>query len=170
MATSFNGPLKVYQRQNPTNDGSGYAITGTAGAVPVFQPATIAGTGAAAANNLAYVPSGSYLYNVRLIVTTGTNAVTGGAVNVIFTPDGGSPITVGSLTVPAVGANSAGFVDVVWTQAAAATINNIGTVAGYLSLASTTIPLLATYNTQVAYIIRNSDGTITNTGANLSNN
>lgn len=169
MATSFNGPLKVYQRVNPTNDGTGNGLVSNSGAVASFQPATIPGTGAAAANNIAYIPAGSYLQNVRLIVTTGANTVAGGALNVVFTPDGGSAITVGSLTVPAVGATSAGYVDVVWTQAAAGTIANVGSIAGYLSLASTTIPLLATYNTQTEYIIRNTDGTITNTGANLSN-
>ena len=170
MATSFNGPLKVYQRQYPTNDGSGNQLVSTAGAVASYQPAIIAGTGAASTNNIAYIPAGSLLWNIRLFVTTGANAVTGSAVNVIFTPDGGSPVTVGSLTVPTVGANSAGYVDVAWTQTAAGTLANIGTIAGYLSLASTTIPLLATYTTQTEYIIRNTDGTITNTGAGLSNN
>lgn len=172
MATSFNGPLKVYQRVNPTNDGTGNGLVPNAGAVPVVQPfGPYVDAGTTETLNIARIPAGSQLLDVRAYITAGpTNAVGSGTVNVSFLPDGGSAVVVGTIAVPALAVNVSGYATIAWTGTAAATINNTGAIAGYLQFGPEGLSAGTTVNFGTHYIIRNTDGTITNTGANLSNN
>jgi len=171
MATSFNGPLKVYQRRNPTNDGSGNSLVSSAGAVPcvqTFGPYT--DPGVSETPNIAYIPAGSQLIDARFYVTAGTSAIGSGTVNVTFTPDGGTGIIVGTIAVPALAAGVSGYATITFTSTASPTINNVGQIGGYLSFGPEGLTAGTVYTISTHYIIRNTDGTITNTGANLSNN
>lgn len=173
MATSFNGPLKVYQRQNPTNDGSGNGLVATAGAVAANQYYTTTGAVTANTSNIARIPAGSWIDNVKVIFTNpGGTAYTAGTLNVVFLPDGGAASgTLGTITVPAVAAGTTQYATVTWLAAQpGALLSNTGTAAGYLQVTGESVPAGAQNLYQVTYVVRNSDGSITNTGANLSNN
>lgn len=169
MATSFNGPLKVYQRRNPTNDGSGNGLVSTAGAAIVSQDTTYVDNGTVSETlNWAYLPAGSRISNILFGLTAGTAAVGAGTVNVNFQADGATLVVIGTIAVPALAAGASS--NVLTASLTNLGIFNIGTTPGYISFGPESIGSGATVYASVEYVVRNTDGSITNTGANLSNN
>lgn len=169
MATSFNGPLKVYQRQNSTNDGSKLSsqggLTGNAGAVHVSQDLTGTDSGTETLV-FARIPAGSKLVSLQAGWAAGATAVAPGTMNIMFAPDDGSTaFQVATIAVPTIATNAFATVSAVPTD-----IRwwNVGTVGGTLQ-ATESIATGTVYAYSTEYVIRNSDGSITNTGANLSN-
>jgi hypothetical protein len=173
MATSFNGPLKVYQRQLPTNDGSGNQLVANVGAVGANQYYTYTeASGTSGSINFARIPAGSHIKYVTAYITAGSTAVTGGTLTINFTPDNGSAVAVGTIVIPAVPANTGAVVQSVLNPTTSAGVNalaNVGTVPGYLSYGAGGFTANGTFTYVTDYVIRNTDGSITNTGANLSN-
>jgi hypothetical protein len=188
MSSTFTQPLRIFKRNNPSNDGTiapdntGAAsvtqqqfitnpITSTTSGATVLTTADIGST-----TVVPYVlPAGALISNVRFYQTTVPTGLTGGVITVAIvqtSPTDGSltTTTLGTITPTAAG----GVISIAFTASAAvATIlNNIGTLDATLTFSAATV----TANTgtlggvfDVSYVARNYDGSITAYGAGLTN-
>lgn len=148
MSTTFTGPIRIFKRNNPTNNGVS-TPDNTGAAVVSQQKAFIGG----AATTIT-VPAGAIISSIQAYVTTA--AGTPGTPNV--TLDG---TTVATLSDDA-GVNTAAL-----TAAQAAKLSNVGTsdVAVAYTAGADAIGILS-----VTYTARNVDGTITAVGNGYTNN
>lgn len=145
MSVTFNTPVRVFKRNNPSNDGT-IAPDNTGAAIVSQQAAIVGGTA-----TQIRIPAGSIIHSITDYVTTA--AGTPGATNVTLNGN-----TVATLT-DAAGVNLAALTD-------AARLANTGTVDLWLSY---TAGAGAVGVLSVQYTARNWDGTITAQGAGLSN-
>lgn len=144
MSVTFNTPVRVFKRNNPTNDGT-IAPDNTGAAVVTQQVALVAGSAVTVT-----IPAGAIVHDVQAYMTTGA----AGTPNVTIAGD-----VVGTVSTAA-GVNS-----LVVTGNVGRLIN-VGTTDATLSYTATA----ATVGTlSVMYTARNPDGTITAQGAGLSN-
>jgi hypothetical protein len=150
MSSTFTSPIRIFKRNNPSNNGT-IAPDNTGAAECTVQTA-IAGTTAATV----VIPAGSIIANVRAYNTTagGTPATP----NVVV--DG---VTVGTLS-NAAGVNSISFGTGATAVAKLANVGVNDVVVSFTAGASTVGTLSVTYTP------RNQDGTITPYGSGYTNN
>ena len=189
MSSTFTGPLRVFKRNNPTNDGTG--TPDNTGAVSVSQQSyitnpittttatttlfTTADVGQTAVTPFV-LPAGAILSNVRLYQTAAAGGLVGGVITVAIvqtSPVDGSltTTTIGTITPTAAGGQ------ITWvptaTAATAAILNNIGTLDATLTFTAATVTTLSSGSVagtfDVSYVVRNVDGSITAYGSGLSN-
>ena len=188
MSSTFTGPIRIFKRNNPTNDGTiapdntGAAsvtqqsyitnpIVGTTSGATVLTTADVGSTTVTPF----VLPAGALISNIRLYQTSAATGLTGGVITVAIvqtSPTDGSltTTTIGTITPTAAG----GIISYVPTASAAvATIlNNIGTLDATLTFSAATVSantgtLGGTFD--VSYVARNVDGSITAYGSGYTN-
>lgn len=169
MATSFNAPVKVYSRENATNDGT-IAADNSSAVLGVQFVSSTAWDGTASTVNAARIPAGSYLYDLVVHVLAGDTAVPAvGNVNVNWLPDGGTATVIGTIGVNPTNANESERLEIQWDNTNNDIFENVGTTPGYITFGDANLPAGTTTNFATFFVTRNADGTLTNTGANLVN-
>lgn len=148
MSSTFNTPIRIFKRNNPTNDGT-IAPDNTGASVCTQQKAFVGGTAATLT-----LPAGAIVHEITAYVTTA--AGTPGTPNVTL---GGT--TVATLS-DAAGVNTGSL-----TAGQAALLANIGTTDKTVSF---TAGADAVGVLNVVYTPRNPDGTITQVGNGYTNN
>jgi len=190
MSSTFTSPIRIFKRNNPTNDGTiapdntGAAscaqqsyitnpITTTTASPTVLTTADVGSTSVTPF----VLPAGSLLTNVRLYQTAAAGGLVGGVITVAIVQT--SPVD-GSLTTTTIGTvtpTAAGGV-ITWvptaTAAVATILNNIGTLDATLTFTAANVTTLTSGSLagtfDVSYIPRNVDGSVTAYGAGLTNN
>jgi hypothetical protein len=189
MSSTFTTPLRVFKRNNPTNDGT--IAPDNTGAAQLTQqqyitnPITTTTSGATVLTTADVgsttvvpfvLPAGSLISTIRLFQTATISALTGGVITVAIvqtSPVDGSltTTTIGTITPTATG----GVINMTTTATAAvATIlNNIGTLDATITFSAATVSALTgtlggTFS--VEYTARNVDGSITPYGSGYTNN
>lgn len=177
MSVTFNTPIRVFKRNNPTNDGTiapdntgavqvaqqdfiaPITATRLAGAIPVFA----VGTTTAAP---AVIPAGSIINHIFFLQTSAPSALTGGVITVNV-----AGVDVGTITPTTTG----GRIGIAFTNTAAVAtvLNNVGSTDATVTFTATAITaitgtLAGTFDIQ--YTARNPDGSIIAYGAGLTNN
>ncbi len=148
MSTTFNCPIRIFKRNNPTNDGT--IAPDNTGAAVVSQQSAIVGDTATEIT----IPAGSIVHSITAYVTTAA-AVPG-------TPDVSIDSTVVATLSDAAGVNTATL-----DATQAALLANVGTSDVTLSY---TAGADAVGFLSVVYTARNQDGTITAVGSGYTNN
>lgn len=149
MSVTFNTPVRVFKRNNPTNDGT-IAPDNTGAAIVSREKAIVGG-----AATTVTIPAGAIVRSITAYVTTA--AGTPAATNVTL---GGT--VVGTLS-DAAGVNAVTFAT---GSTAVGKLANVGTTDVTLSY---TPGASAAGYLSVAWTARNPDGTITNTGEGYTN-
>ena len=190
MSSTFTSPIRIFKRNNPSNDGTiapdntGAAqvtqqqyitnpITATTGSATVLSTADVGSTTAVPF----MLPAGSQISNVRLFQTTAAAGLVGGVITVsINQPDPVTAVvtttTIGTITPTAAG----GVIAISFTASAAVAsiLNNIGTVDSYLTFSAASVTTLTSGSLSgtfdVTYTARNVDGSITAYGSGYTNN
>jgi len=146
MSVTFNTPVRVFKRNNPTNDGT-IAPDNTGAAIVSQQVALVAGSAVTLT-----IPAGAIIHQVQSYMTTGA---------------AGTPNVTVNGTIIGTLSTAAGLNLLSVTAANVGTMANVGTTDATLSFTATaaTAGVLS-----VTYTARNPDGTITAQGAGLSNN
>jgi hypothetical protein len=193
MSSTFTTPIRVFKRNNPTNNGviapdnTGAAkvsqevqllnqITATTatGVLPIKE----VGTGITTASPL-IIPAGSIIQDVFIFQTQAPSALTGGVVtvNVLITnPSTGAVTTtgIGTFTFNTTGGVLSMTRTGNATAAAAAVCANVGTLDAEIQFNLTTA-ITGTFTGTldaifaVEYVARNVDGSITAYGSNYTN-
>jgi hypothetical protein len=174
MSSTFTSPIRIFVRNNPTNDGT--IAPDNTGASNASQQVTFSGVNAAGtittyqvgspttADSIV-IPAGSLISNVRLFETTAPSAFTG----LVITVNVGAT-AIGTIT-PTTAGGSISFVPAA-TTAAAAIMANVGTSDVTLSfVVGTTSGVTGTLagTLDVSYVPRNSDGSIIAYGSGYTN-
>ena len=174
MSSTFTTPIRIFKRNNPTNNGVIAADnTGAASASQqvTFSGVNAAGTittyqvGAPTVVDTVVIPAGSMISNVRLFETTAPSAFTG----LVITVNVGST-AIGTITPTTTG----GIISLVpaATTAAAAIMANVGTSDVTFSfVVGTTSGVTGTLagTLDVSYVPRNLDGSIVAYGSGYTN-
>ena len=189
MSSTFTVPLRVFKRNNPTNNGviapdntgivsatqQSYItnpITTTTATTTTFTTADIG-----QANVTPFVlPAGSLISNVRFLQTTAPVGLVGGVITVglaVTNPTTGSvtTTTIGTITPTATG----GIISIAFTATAAVAtlLNNIGPLDATLTFTAATVTTLTSGSLggtfDVSYAPRNADGTSTAYGSGYTN-
>lgn len=147
MSSTFTAPIRIFVRNNPSNDGT-IAPDNTGAAECTVQAAIVGGTA-----TTVVVPAGSIIGNVQAYITT---AGTGSA-NVSV-----DSVSVGSLS-DAAGVNSITFAS---GSSAVSKLANVGTTDATVSY---TAGGSAVGTLSVRYTPRNTNGTITAYGSGYTN-
>ena len=174
MSSTFTTPIRIFKRNNPTNDGT--IAPDNTGASVAAQQVTFSGVNAAGAittyqvgatttADSIVIPAGSLITNVRLFETTAPSAFTGMVITVAV---GG--VTVGTITPLTTG----GVISLTTatTTAGAAKLANVGTsdVTVTFTVGTTsgvTGTLAGVFD--VSYNPRNQDGSIVAYGSGYTN-
>ena len=174
MSSTFTTPIRIFKRNNPTNNGVIAADnTGAASASQqvTFSGVNAAGTittyqvGAPTVVDTVVIPAGSMISNVRLFETTAPSAFTG----LVITVNVGST-AIGTITPTTTG----GIISLVpaATTAAAAIMANVGVNDVTFSfVVGTTSGVTGTLagTLDVSYVPRNLDGSIVAYGSGFTN-
>lgn len=147
MSVTFNTPVRVFKRNNPSNDGT-IAPDNTGAATVSREKAFVGGTAATVT-----IPAGAIVRSVTAYVTT--------AAGTPGTPD----VTIGTDVVGTL-SDDAGVHNITFAAAAAAKLANVGTSDVTLSF---TAGASAVGFLSVVWTARNPDGTITNVGEGYTN-
>lgn len=149
MSVTFNTPVRVFKRNNPTNDGT-IAADNTGAAIVSREKAIVGGTATTVT-----IPAGAIVRSVTAYVTTA--AGTSGATDVTI-----DSTVVGTLS------DAAGINAITFGSGATAVglLANVGTADVTLSY---TAGASAVGYLSVVWTARNPDGTITNTGEGYTN-
>jgi hypothetical protein len=177
MSSTFTGPIRVFKRNNPTNDGT--IAPDNTGAVQLTQQAFIAPitttrlAGALDTFDLGtttavpfVIPAGAVISTIRFYETVAPATLTGGVITV----------AVGGVDVGTITPNTNGGILVMSptaTAAVAAALANVGTSDVTITFTATAITVLTgtlagTFS--VEYTARNPDGSIIAQGAGYTNN
>jgi hypothetical protein len=150
MSSTFTQPIRIFKRNNPTNDGT--IAADNTGAAVVTQQAVISGITPATIT----LPAGAIVHDVQSYITAAP--VTATAPNVTI-----ASVVVGTLS------NAAGVNPITFATGTTgvAVLANVGTTDATLSYAGITG---AVGVVSVTYTARNSDGTITAYGSGYTNN
>jgi len=184
MSSTFTVPLRVFKRNNPTNDGTiapdntgalvatqeAYitnAIAATTAGATVLTTADVGTTTA-----VAYViPAGSNIHAFRLFQTVAAGGLVGGVITVALVDSAAVTTTIGTITPTAAGGVIAGVFSA--TAAVAALVNNVGTSDVTLTFTAAAVTTLTSGSLggtfQVNYTGRNADGSITPYGSGYTN-
>jgi hypothetical protein len=179
MSSTFTTPIRVFKRNNPSNDGT--IAPDNTGAVQVTQqhymlPAVSATTAGAVTLTTADVgttavtplvlPAGSLVSQVFFYQTTAPSALTGGVITVAI--DG---TTIGTVTPTTTG----GRISMIFTSTAAVAtkLANVGPLDATVTFSQATIGAITgtidgTFD--IVYTPRNADGSITAYGSGYTNN
>ena len=174
MSSTFTTPIRIFKRNNPTNNGVIAADnTGAASASQqvTFSGVNAAGTittyqvGAPTVVDTVVIPAGSMISNVRLFETTAPSAFTG----LVITVNVGAT-AIGTITPTTTG----GIISLVpaATTAAAAIMANVGVNDVTFSfVVGTTSGVTGTLagTLDVSYVPRNLDGSIVAYGSGYTN-
>lgn len=148
MSTTFTGPIRIFKRNNPTNDGT-LAPDNTGAAVVSQQKAFVGGTAVSIT-----IPAGAIIQEITSYVATaaGTPAA--------------SNVTLGTTVIGTL-SDAAGINETTFDTTQAALLANIGTSdkAVNFTAGASAVGVL-----NVVYTARNVDGTITPVGNGYSNN
>jgi len=175
MSSTFTTPIRVFKRNNPTNNG--VISPDNTGAARLAQQVTFSNVAAAAqittygvgsqATTLddVVIPAGSIISGMDLYETTAPSALVGGVITV----------TIGATTIGTITATATNGGVITWvpaaTTAAAALLANVGvndvTLTFTWARTSITGTLAGTINTH--YTARNVDGSIVAYGSGLTN-
>ena len=172
MSSTFTTPIRIFKRNNPTNDG--IIAPDNTGAAVVSQQATFTGVAAAgvisttkigdSAASAFVIPAGSIISNVKLYETTAPSALTSGVITVAV--DG---VTIGTITANATG----GVIDMVFsaTATAAAEAANNGAIDSVVTFTWARGAITGTMAgvLSVEYTARNADGSIIAYGSGYTN-
>jgi len=165
---TYEAPIFLKARQRTTNDGP--VSIDTIGATICSQDTTI--TFPQGGNiPIGNIPAGSNIQNIR-IYSASTATPGGGTINIVFTPVGGSAVTIGTITFTTPTANTTTLYQVgtgiapVFAQTAI--WQNTGTVDGTLTV-NTGLPAGVVWYVTVTYTYRNQNGSLTAQGAGYSN-
>jgi hypothetical protein len=150
MSSTFTQPIRIFKRNNPSNDGT--IAPDNTGAAVVSQQAVISGITPATV----VVPAGAIIQTIQSYIVTAP--VTGTAPNVTI-----DAVVVGTLSNTG-GVNTAAFGT---GTTGVAKLANVGSVDATVSYAAITG---AAGVLSVTYTARNSDGTITAYGSGYTNN
>jgi hypothetical protein len=191
MSSTFSTPLRIFKRNNPTNNGT--IAPDNTGAAKVSQEvqlvtpvsATTSGAvvlpikeiGATTASPL-ILPAGSMIQDIFIFQTGAPSVITGGviSVNVLITnPSTGAvtTTTIGTFTPTTTG----GVLGITRTGAATAAVAavcaNVGPLDAEIQFSQATVSAItgsfdATFS--VEYVARNADGSIAAYGSGYSNN
>jgi hypothetical protein len=189
MSSTFTQPMRIFKRNNPTNDGTiapdntGAArisqeqyitnpIVGTTAGATVLTTADLGST-----TVVPFVlPAGAIIESFALYQDVVATGLTGGVITVSIiqtNPTTGANTTtaIGTITPTAAGGRIAGVFTA--TAATAAIIGNIGTLDATLTFSAATVSantgtLGGTF--AVNYTARNADGSITPYGSGYTNN
>ena len=148
MSSTFTGPIRIFKRNNPTNDGT--IAPDNTGASVVSQQQAIVGAVAA----ISYIPAGAIIHNIVGYFSTGA------------TIPATTNVTLNGIVVATLN-DAAGVTTATLTGAQAALLSNIG--VNDLAL-SYTAGAGAVGQLSVMYTARNIDGTITAVGSGYTNN
>jgi len=178
MSSTFTTPVRIFKRNNPTNDGT-IAPDNTGAAQVAQQQYLLPAISATTAGNVILttadvgmtttmpftIPAGSIINHVFFFQTTAPSALTGGVITISI---GG--VDVGTITPTTTG----GRIGAVFTNtaAAAAVLNNVGTsdvtiVFTQATISAITGTIAGTFDVQ--YTARNADGSITAYGSGFTN-
>ena len=189
MSSTFTGPIRVFKRNNPTNNGT--IAPDNTGAVSCSQQSYITNpitttTGTATTLTTADVgsttvtpyvlPAGALISNIRLFQTVAAGGLVGGVITVSISVT--NP-TTGAITTTAIGTitpTAAGGV-ITWvptaTAATAALLNNVGPLDVTLTFSAASVTTLSSGSLggtiDVSYTARNTDGSITPLGSGYTN-
>lgn len=152
MSSTFTSPIRIFKRNNPTNDGT--STPDNTGAAVVSQEVAIV-AGAAATLT---IPAGSIIRNV-----TGYLNVVGAASRAISITSNGTTTSVGTVVTTALGVVAGTFTA---SAAVANLLANVGTYDVTVTLAS---EAASAGTLSVEYTARNVDGSITAYGSGYSN-
>ena len=189
MSSTFSTPLRIFKRNNPTNDGTiapdntGAArlsqqqyitnpITATTGSATTLTTADIGTTTAVPF----VLPAGSIIEAISLYQDVAAGGLVGGVITVAIvqtnpTTGANTTTTIGTITPTAAG----GVISMAATATAAtaALLNNIGTVDSYLTFSAASVTTLSSGSVggtfSIDYTARNVDGSITPLGSGYSN-
>lgn len=150
MSSTFTQPIRIFKRNNPSNDGT--IAPDNTGAAVVSQQAVISGTTPATV----VVPAGAIIQTIQSYIVTAP--VTGTAPNVTI-----DSVVVGTLSNTG-GINTVSFGT---GTTGVAKLANVGPNDATVSYAAITG---AAGVLSVTYTARNSDGTITAYGSGYTNN
>lgn len=153
MSTTFNTPIRIFKRNNPTNDGT-IAPDNTGAAICSQEVAVVGGVAATVV-----VPAGSIIHSFKGYISTA--AGTPAATNVSLTSASVPTVTVATLS-DAAGVNAATL-----DATQAAVLSNVGVNDATISY---TAGAGAVGVLSVVYTARNPNGTITAVGAGYTNN
>ena len=177
MSSTFNTPIRIFKRNNPSNDGT--IAPDNTGAAQTTQQQYIApivatqGAGALSTYNLGtttavpfVIPAGSIINTIRFYQTVAPSVLTGGVVTVnVAGVDVGTitPNTTGGILVMSPTASAA----------VAAVMANVGATDATITFTATAISALTgtlagTFS--VEYTPRNPDGSIIAVGNGYTNN
>jgi len=177
MSVTFNTPIRVFKRNNPTNDGTiapdntgavqcaqqdyidPITATRLAGAIPTYA----VGTTTAAPF---VIPAGAIVNHIYFLQTSAPSALTGGVITVAI-----AGVDVGTITPTTTGGRIA--ISFTVTAAVAAVLANVGSTDATVTFTATAITaitgtLAGTFDIQ--YTSRNPDGSIIAYGAGYTNN
>jgi hypothetical protein len=190
MSSTFTSPIRVFKRNNPTNDGT--IAPDNTGAVRLSQQDVILNpitttTGAATALTTAPVgtttavpfvlPAGSIIESFSLYQDVAAGGLVGGVITMsisITNPTTGAITTtaLGTITPTAAGGRIAGVFTA--TAATAAIIGNIGPLDATLTFSAASVTTLSSGSLggtlDVNYTARNNDGSIIAYGSGYTNN
>jgi len=177
MSVTFNTPIRVFKRNNPSNDGviapdntgavqcaqqdyiAPITANRSAGVIPVFA----VGTTTAAP---AVIPAGAIVNHIFFMQTSAPSALTGGVITVNI-----AGVDVGTITPT----TSGGRIGIAFTNSAAVAtvLNNVGSTDATVTFTATAITaitgtLAGTFDIQ--YTSRNPDGSIIAVGSGYTNN
>jgi hypothetical protein len=177
MSVTFNTPIRIFKRNNPTNDGT--IAPDNTGAVQVAQQEVItpitANRSAGAIPTFAVgtttaapcvIPAGAIVNHVFFMQTSAPSALTGGVITVNV-----AGVDIGTITPT----TSGGRIGIAFTNSAAVAtvLNNVGTTDATVTFTATAITaitgtLAGTFDIQ--YTARNPDGSIIAYGSGYTNN
>jgi len=189
MSSTFTSPLRVFKRNNPTNDGT--IFPDNTGAARISQQSYITNpitttTGTATTLTTAdlgsttvtpfVLPAGAIIEGFTLYQDVAAGGLVGGVITVSISqtnPTTGAVTTtaIGTVTPTAAGGRIAGAFTA--TAATAAIIENIGTLDATLTFSAASVTTLSSGSLggtiSVDYTARNYDGSIAAYGSGLSN-
>jgi len=152
MSSTFTSPIRIFMRNNPTNDGT-IAADNTGAAMVSKQTAIVAATAATVV-----IPAGSIISNISAYLN-----VVGAASRALSITSNGVTTSIGSITTTALGKVDAAF------TASAAVANLLANVGAYDVTITLASEAASAGTLSVEYTARNADGTITAYGSGYSN-
>ena len=189
MSSTFTSPIRVFKRNNPSNDGT--ILPDNTGAARISQQSYITNpitttTGTATTLTTAdlgsttvtpfVLPAGAIIEGFTLYQDVAAGGLVGGVITVSISqtnPTTGAVTTtaIGTVTPTAAGGRIAGAFTA--TAATAAIIENIGTLDATLTFSAASVTTLSSGSLggtiSVDYTARNYDGSIAAYGSGLSN-
>jgi len=176
MSSTFTSPIRIFVRNNPSNDGTiAPDNTGAAQSTQQQYIAPITGTTSAGALTTYDVgsttavpfvlPAGSIINTIRFYETTAPSAITGGVITVAV-----AGVNVGTITPTTTGGVI--VMTPTATAAVATVLNNVGTTDATVTFTATAISaitgtLAGTFS--IEYTPRNTDGSIAPYGSGYTN-